>query len=311
MLAKIKQITPPSDKRIICISDVHGFLDLFKRLLNKVNFTDNDILIILGDVYTKGQTGQNHETLKYIMELSEKTNVHVLRGNCDWIEDYLTETEKAWLENLPHIIESPEYIFVHGGIESEDLANQDAFNCMKNNAFMEKGLVFRRYVITGHWPCINYTHRIPCFNPIINEKQRIIAIDGGIIPKSKMGQLNAFMIENNKFSFDFLDDLPRIIINKNQKETDSDILTITWNDRLVEVVEKGDIFSLYKHIASGKLLTLPNDGEYKELNGGISQPTFGTNYFLPVSIGDAVSLVEKFGKRIYAKKNGVIGWIDL
>ncbi|MCL2522450.1 MAG: metallophosphoesterase [Erysipelotrichales bacterium] len=311
MLAKVKQITTPLDKRVICISDIHGYLDLFKRLLAKVKFNDKDILVILGDFYTKGQTGQNHETLKYIMELSERKNVYVLRGNCDRIEDYLTEEEKTWIENLPHIIESNEYIFVHGGIESENLDQQIAINCMDNDAFMEKGLIFKRYVITGHWPCFNYTHQIPCFNPIINEKQKIIAIDGGIIPKSDMGQLNAFMIENQKFSFTFLDDLPKIVINKDQQETCSDILTITWNDRHVEVVEKGEVFSLYKHLASGKLMTLPNHGEFIDFNGDLGQPSFGTNYYLPVRAGDIVSVVASFGNRIYAKKDGIVGWIDL
>ncbi len=39
---------------------------------------------------------QPHETLQYIIRLAENPNVHVLHGNCDWGQDYLTPEEEAW-----------------------------------------------------------------------------------------------------------------------------------------------------------------------------------------------------------------------
>ncbi len=43
---KIKKLSIPNDVRVIIISDIHGELDLFKELLHKVNFQDEDYLII-------------------------------------------------------------------------------------------------------------------------------------------------------------------------------------------------------------------------------------------------------------------------
>jgi Predicted phosphoesterase len=44
-------------KRILAISDIHGELELFDSLLEKVNYdADEDQLILLGDYVDRGQT---------------------------------------------------------------------------------------------------------------------------------------------------------------------------------------------------------------------------------------------------------------
>lgn len=306
MKAILKKVTIPQNKRIICISDIHGSLYLLKQLLNKINYTEDDILILLGDFYTKGK--ENHETFKFIVDIAENPNVHVLRGNCDWEEEYLSDVGKAWLNGLPHIIETKDYIFVHGGLTSSDLDEQDALTCMKNDAFMEKGLKFEKYVVTGHWPTVNYTHRIPCFNPIVNEENRIISIDGGIVLKDG-GQLNAFIICDSNFSYDFVDDLPIIKIEKNQSESGGN-LNITWFDRFVELLEDGEEFSLYRHIQSGNTIFLPKISVWTDNNGNLCACNNGTDYYLPINIGDTVSIINRFSSRILAKKNGTVGWIN-
>lgn len=305
MNARLKRITIPQDKRVICISDIHGSLNLLVELMDKVGYSSVDILVLLGDLYTKGEQG--HETLKYVMSLSKKENVHILRGNCDWYEPYLNDSEKTWLENLPHIIESEDYIFVHGGLEPGRIEEQEPFKCMKNDAFMEKALVYTKYVITGHWPTINYTHEIPACNPIIDNEKRIIAIDGGTVIKS-MGQLNAFIIDNGTFSYKYTDSLPLFTVYKPQTASGGE-LNITWNDRYVELLEKGSEFSLFKHKLTGKQIVMPNDGVWEEENGALCGCVCGTDYFLPVSAGETVSLVKRYRDRILAKKDGIVGWI--
>lgn len=81
MKAIVKQITIDKLKRIIIISDIHGNLNLFKRLLSEVAYSENDILILLGDLIEKGT--KNIETLQYIMQLSQEREVYVVKGNCD------------------------------------------------------------------------------------------------------------------------------------------------------------------------------------------------------------------------------------
>ena len=51
---RIEKLTLPPDRRIIVISDVHGNLAYLRGLLAKVNFSTEDVLIIVGDLLEKG-----------------------------------------------------------------------------------------------------------------------------------------------------------------------------------------------------------------------------------------------------------------
>ena len=45
--AEIKRIHIPDGKRLVCISDIHGEVDLAKQLLDIVGFCDDDALVLL------------------------------------------------------------------------------------------------------------------------------------------------------------------------------------------------------------------------------------------------------------------------
>ncbi|WFD08869.1 metallophosphoesterase [Tepidibacter hydrothermalis] len=79
--SRIINLNEEQDYRLICVSDIHGGLDLFKKLIEKVDFKQSDYLVIIGDFIEKGKF--NKETLLYIKELSEKDNIIVLSGNCE------------------------------------------------------------------------------------------------------------------------------------------------------------------------------------------------------------------------------------
>lgn len=78
---KILHLDVPKDKRIIVISDVHGYKDYLKNLLEIVKFSKEDELFLLGDYIERGQ--QNVECLRYVMKLSKLRNVHAIIGNND------------------------------------------------------------------------------------------------------------------------------------------------------------------------------------------------------------------------------------
>jgi serine/threonine protein phosphatase 1 len=61
---------------VYCVSDIHGCYDEFMALLEKINFTGEDTLYILGDVIDRGP--ESIKCLKYIMAAS---NIHMLMGN--------------------------------------------------------------------------------------------------------------------------------------------------------------------------------------------------------------------------------------
>lgn len=80
---KIERIKLDKNKRIICISDIHGGYSLFRKLLKKVKYTKDDYLFILGDIIEKGP--DNLKTLRYVMKLAKSDNTFVLLGNNDYM----------------------------------------------------------------------------------------------------------------------------------------------------------------------------------------------------------------------------------
>lgn len=72
----------PSTCRIICISDIHAYLDDFKLLLEECSYdADADYLFILGDIIERGP--QSTETLNYVQELCKNPKVIFIQGNND------------------------------------------------------------------------------------------------------------------------------------------------------------------------------------------------------------------------------------
>lgn len=311
MEATVKSITLNACPRIICISDIHGELGLLTALLAKVGYTPGvDALVLLGDLYLKGS--QPLATLDYIMALADTPHVHILRGNCDYaIAEYVpgaTPAQAAWLEALPVILEAEDYIFVHAALGEGPLEAQELLACVQTPAFMEQGLSFDKWVIHGHWPAGNYCHTITSCAPIVNETQKIIAIDGGnVIWQS--GQLNAFIIEKGQFSHQSADKLKSFTAAENQKESGG--LSITWLDRFVEVLHQEGELSLVRHLHTGRELWMPTCYLWQDDEGRFVGAKNGTDYWLPVTEGDTLKLIERFGDRILAKKGDVIGWVRL
>ena len=62
------------------MSDLHGCYDKYIKMLEKINYSDNDTLYILGDVVDRGNDG-----IKILLDLMSRKNVVVLRGNHDFV----------------------------------------------------------------------------------------------------------------------------------------------------------------------------------------------------------------------------------
>ena len=63
---------------IYCVSDIHGRIDLFEKLLETINFTNNDTLYILGDCIDRGG---GFAVLDRIIELQENGQAIFIQGN--------------------------------------------------------------------------------------------------------------------------------------------------------------------------------------------------------------------------------------
>lgn len=85
--------------RILVTSDIHGDLDGFKVLLEKMEYTPViDTLVIIGDLVQKGT--QNLGTVRCIMELAKAHNVFVLLGNNDLFT--LVDTDRNIFNHFKH-----------------------------------------------------------------------------------------------------------------------------------------------------------------------------------------------------------------
>jgi len=362
MQTTVEKIDIPSNKRMIVISDIHGHYNHLKNLLKKVNFSEDDILFILGDMVEKGPS--SIKTLRYIMKLCENYNVYPLIGNVDetrllWLDpnsknsekvfEYIQRMKKYWassffldmcdelnieinnpkdiqnareqinvkfekelnfIRSLPTIIETQKYIFVHGGVPSdkvEDLAGTDAHQYLKNDAFMEKGLKFNKYIVVGHWPVTLYSDKIASLNPIINKDQRIISIDGGCGLKQD-GQLNALIIPNidyDEISFEKYDDFP-VGTAKTPQEESANSINIRYSDNKIKILEMCEEFSFAEHKSTGYRLWIHND-YINSFNENATCDDY-TDYVLPVNIGDELSIIKKTSKGYLVKKDGISGW---
>ena len=162
---KISAISPPVNdtpfKRILAIGDVHGNFTRLMSLWQKLNVTDNDLAIFLGDYIDRG--AEVAEVLKWILAQSTQKNFVFLRGNHEqmmldvshgrldklsWFFNggqttlrglsELKSVDENFIDKILNFAESlplyhamtvggRQYVFVHAGIDSRlPLAEQKA-----------------------------------------------------------------------------------------------------------------------------------------------------------------------------------------
>ena len=410
---KIQYLNPEKGRRVIAVSDIHGHRDWLKRLLDRVGFCEEDILVIVGDMTEKGP--ESLETIRYIMELSKKYEVYPLLGNVDlWrLEMLLDETgsldeelyrtnermgrvwestllnemceelnehmrsavfhsevsavdeekgiaeneaaigacdeikkaedgravpcvrlqgpedvaairkavtayfqaELDFLKNLPTILETPKFTFVHGGLVCEKLEDNLQIpldRLLKNDDFVNQGKYFSKYVVVGHWPVCLYDGRIDCSAPYVSREKRILSIDGGCGLK-RDGQLNALIIPDlyeEEWDWDSYDDFPEVIALDDQEGSPKgESINIRYYDSKVKILEPGEEFSLAEHVKSGYRLRMYNPFlEEPPVVGEIIDCWEYTDYRLPVRAGDKLSLIQSTSEGCLMKKRGVSGW---
>lgn len=358
MKAKVERLDLPPRRRTLVLSDIHGNLPLLKGVLAKAGFGKDDVLIFLGDIVERSEGSL--DTLRYVMELTEKYTVYNLLGNNDnlilgftdgrddvpdsffehWFrkwgekstvvemahllglevaasDDYPAARkairehfapELEFLRGLPHILINDDYLFVHGGVPREDnLEELDAFGVMKNDDFWNQGYSFRRWVVVGHTPVTLYRGDIPSAAPILDYERHIANIDGGCTLKLD-GQLNALILPKEpggEFSWMAYDGFPERAALDAQEPSD-DPINIRWGHSALEVLERGEELSRCRHVESGRVVDVLT--EYLWEKDGVTYCEDSTDYRLPVSPGDTLSVVRRLSDRALCKKDGVTGW---
>lgn len=104
------------------ISDLHGSLQAYEKLLQKAGYTPGtDQLILLGDLMEKGT--ENMALLEKIMEQCKNENVIALMGNCDFVAKNVLYAYR--LEYLRKVLLLRKHSLIHEMIEKLGLPPLD------------------------------------------------------------------------------------------------------------------------------------------------------------------------------------------
>lgn len=216
--------------------------------------------------------------------------------------------EYAFMEGLPTILQTPEYTFVHGGIPEgpvDALEGQPARMLTKRDAFMDEGLTMDRWTIVGHWPVCLYAGETMQFSPIINAAQRIIAIDGGCGVKPE-GQLNLLMLQDGRIEWSSYDDLPKRVALDAQAAANPGH-HITYMNGDVDILAHENGLTQVRHRPTGHVMWVPDVQLFTGQDGTVRCSDI-SDYRLPVSPGDTLTILWETARGTVCKKDGVEGW---
>lgn len=241
---------------------------------------------------------------------------HLTPENAESCKNRLLEhyaPEIAFLRQLPTILDMGSYLFVHGGIPTDDLESlleTDRHGWLKNDRFMEKGYRFTRCVVTGHWPVSLYNHEEEQMNPVFDYSNRIISMDGGCGLQTA-GQLNALIFPDRnadmrEITCEYYDGFPVVTALDRQEKTPHS-LYIQYFDSAVEKLEERDGMILCRHLSSKKELWVPSCFLYQEDNGSWHVDNYN-DAALEANPGDRISAIYRNASGCYGKRNGIPGW---
>lgn len=227
-------------------------------------------------------------------------------------EQFREELEFLW--SRPTILTAGSYLFVHGGVPTEDLdvlAEGPALGYLKNDNFWNQGYCFQKYtVVTGHWPTGLYRKDREDVSPLFDPERKIVCIDGGCGLK-RVGQLNGIMIPGcmagiGEISWTSYDDFPVATALEAGEERAAAVHFQYFNSG-VELLEERDGMALVRQLSSGKNVEVPRSLLCRWDDGMLHCDDYGDGW-LTVEPGERLSVIfETEGKR-YVKKRGEIGW---
>lgn len=217
--------------------------------------------------------------------------------------------ELAYLQAMPTIVETQNLLLVHGGVPGEHaLEELNAWACMKNDDFLSSPARFERHwCVVGHWPVTLYREEIPSAAPILDRARKIISIDGGCVLKLD-GQLNALIQAESgseEFSWAAFDGLEEGTALDGQAPSPHSV-NIRWGRNQVRPLKEAGEFVRCRHVETGRELWILRDYLYRQ--GDELRCQDSTDYLLPVTPGDRLSIVRKTSRGYLAKKAGVTGW---
>lgn len=231
---------------------------------------------------------------------------------CMMLEQFQEELEFLW--SRPTILTAGKYIFVHGGIpteEVESLVGTDPQPFLKNDDFYNQGYSFRDHiVVTGHWPTCLYRTDREDVSPLYDRERGILCIDGGNGLKSS-GQLNGIIIPDSQGDMDEIswmgyDGLLQVEALEGQEGRAAGA-HIQYFESGVELLSRDGDMGEWKQLSSGKIFSGPINWTYHDGEGRLHYSDYADTV-LAVAPGDRLNVILQTGAGYYCKKDGMVGW---
>lgn len=172
-----------ADRRVLCVSDIHGNLPFLKGVLTKARFSKDDALILLGDILEKGR--ESLDTLRYVMELCREYTVYPLSGNCDHID-------RAFLEGRPGVDADLAPVFRFW--RERALVNQMGAELGRPPVESREELPALRAAIRENFP---EETAFLCSLPHILEAGKYLFVHGGVPREDRLEELDAYHCMKN------------------------------------------------------------------------------------------------------------------
>lgn len=157
--------------KIYALTDIHGYLDILKETIKKVDLSDDNKLIFLGDYIDGGP--YSRQTLEYIFNLQKQfpKNVIVLKGNheecfIDWLEE---DIEIGFLNEDKNLNTIKTFL-------KDNQLDIIADYLKKGKTLFEINSIIKKYIKKNYWELIDWIKNLPLYY----ETDRQIFVHAGI-----------------------------------------------------------------------------------------------------------------------------------
>ena len=164
------------------VSDIHGCYDEYKALLQKINFSDEDELYVLGDVVDRGP-----EPINILLDMMNRQNVIFIMGNHEFI--MYTIMKKLTVEITEENCE--EYL------SAEDILN---YNLWLQDGGEITATQFRNLLLSEKLDILDYLSEASIYETIEHDGNEYVLVHAGLANFSPDKSLDEYDL------YDFLEE---------------------------------------------------------------------------------------------------------
>lgn len=221
--------------------------------------------------------------------------------------------ELYFMDHLPVTLNvNDSLLFVHAGLESRDNYKQCGLSSyLEMQRFLEIGHPYKQMVVVGHLPTSNYDLHHICNDIIIDEKKRIICIDGGTGVKM-ISQLNALIVHFDHgihYECEAVMPLPMMRVKCDVKGENIQDHKIAYPHYRVELIHEGEQFSQCYQEDTQQLLMIKNEFLY-ERDGQLYCLDDYCDHQMSLHKGDLVQVAGIYGEYAYVSFEHEVGWVS-